>query len=171
MGLAYKGDGRQTVGRLALGAGLVAVLLVYGLAVDPKSRMFLLAGAAAALVIAAAALGFIRRGQGMVPLAVLALLFGGGAGIIAKLPDSRAIEHAARQWIAAHPGQIESDARTIGALTLLPEARALPPVGSGRPLRLVLTTQPCTRLAGTKARVVEESRSPAGTLCLVTPSP
>ena len=170
MGLAYKGDGRRVVGRVALAAGLVAVLLVYGLAVDPKPRMFLLSGAAAVLTIAWAAVGFIRLRKPMVPLAVLVLLLGGGAGIIGKLPDTKQLEAAARAWIAAHPGAIESDPRTKGALTLLPEARALPPVGSGRPLRLVLTTTSCRQLAGSKALVIEERRSAAGTLCLVSPT-
>lgn len=170
MGIASKGDGRRTAGRIGMAIGLVAVLLVDGLAVDPKPRMFLLAGAAAVLAIAWAAIGFIRRGQGLVPLAVLALLFGGGAGIIGKLPDTRAIEQAARAWIAKHPNEIESDPRTIGALTLLPEARALPPVGSGRSLRLVLATKDCSALAGARATVIAEKRSAVGTLCLFNPT-
>lgn len=148
----------------------MAVLLIYGLAVDPKPRMFLLATAAAALIIAWATIGFVRRGRGMVPIAVVAVLLTLGAAIIARLPDTRAIEGAAKAWIAAHPGRIESDARTIGALTLLPEARALPPVGSGKPLRLVLAISHCAALAGTQATVIAERRSAAGTLCLVSPT-
>ncbi|HEV2043991.1 MAG TPA: glycosyltransferase family 39 protein, partial [Sphingomicrobium sp.] len=120
MGLVSKGEGRIIVGRIALGAGLVAVLLVYGLAVDPKPRMFLLAAAAAAVVMAWATMGFVRRGNGMVPIAVVVVLLALGVMIIARLPDTKAIEGAAQAWIAAHPGRIESDARTIGALTLLP---------------------------------------------------
>lgn len=170
MGLVAKGDGRRTVGWIALGAGLVAVLLVYVLAVDPKPRMFLLAAAAAALVIAGATIEFVRRGRGMVPIAVIAVLLTLGGATIVRLPDTRAIEDAARDWILAHPGVIESDVRTIGALTLLPEARALPPVGSGRPLRLVLATTSCADLAGDRAIVIAESRSAAGTLCLVSPT-
>lgn len=170
MGLVYKGEGRSVAGRIALGAGLVAVLLVYALAVDPKPRMFLLAGAAGVLVISGATVGFVRRGKGMVQLAVVALLLAGGAAIIARLPDTQAIEGAARDWIAAHPGRIESDSRTVGALTLLPEVRALPPVGSGRPLRLVLTSASCAALAKDRATVVAEQRSAAGTLCLVSPT-
>lgn len=170
MGLVYKGGGRNVAGRIALGAGLVAVVLVYALAVDPKPRMFLLAGAAAALVIDWTTISSVRRGQRMVPLAMVALLLAGGAAIIARLPDTQAIEGAAREWIAAHPGRIESDARTVGALTLLPEARALPPVGSGKPLRLVLTSASCAALVGDRATVVAERRSAAGTLCLVSPT-
>ena len=170
MGFAYNGDGRRTVGRIVFGAGLVAVLLVYGLAVDPKPRMFLLAGAAGVVVIGWATMGFVRQGKGMVPLAVVLLLLAGGAAIIARLPDTKAIEVAAREWIAAHPGRIESDARTVGALTLLPEARALPPVGSSKPLRLVLTSTSCAALVGDRATVIAERRSAAGTLCLVSPT-
>jgi len=170
MGFAYKGDERRIVGRIGLGAGLVAVLLVYVLAVDPKPRMFLLAGAAGVLVIGWAVVGFVRRGKAAVPLAVVAMLLASGAVVIASLPDTRAIEGAARDWIAAHPGRIESDPRTIGALTLLPEARALPPVGSGRPLRLVLATTGCAALAGDRATVIAERRSAAGSLCLVSPT-
>jgi len=146
------------------------VLLVYGLAVDPKPRMFLLAAAVAALVISWATIGFVRRGLGTVPVAVVVLLLTLGAVIITRLPNTKAIEAAAKAWITAHPGAIESDPRTIGALTLLPEARALPPVGSGRPLRLVLTTMPCAVLAGKKATVIAERRSAAASLCLVNPT-
>ena len=170
MGIVFRGAGRRTIGRIVLGAALVAVLLVYGLAVDPKPRMFLLAAAVAALAIAWATIGFVRRGSGMVPIAIVAVLLALGAVIIARLPDTKAIEGAAKAWIAAHPGRIESDARTIGALTLLPEAQALPPVGSGKPLRLVLATARCAALAGKKAKVIEERRSAAGSLCLVSPT-
>lgn len=170
LGLAGNGEGRRTAGRIGLAAGLVAVLLVYMLAVDPKPRMFLLAGAAAVLVIAWATIGLVRSGKGLVPIAVVLLLMAGGVLVIARLPDTKAIEAAGRTWIAAHPGEIESDPRTLGALTLLREARALPPVGSGRPLRLVLATSSCSALAGGKARVIAEQRSSAGTLCLVSPT-
>ena len=170
MGFAYKGDGRGMVGRMALGAGLVAVLLVYVLAVDPKPRMFMLAAVAAVLVIGWATMGYLQRGRGTVPGAVVAVLLTLGAVVIARLPDTKAIEGAARQLIAAHPGAVESDLRTKGALTLLPEARALPPVGSGKRLRLVLATTSCSALAGDRATVVAERRSAAGTLCLVSPT-
>ena len=170
LGPVTQGDGRRTAGRVALGAGLVAALLVYVLAVDPKPRMFLLLATAAVLVIGWAAVGFVRRGKGPVPVAVVALLLGWGAATIVRLPDTRKIERAAQVWIAAHPGAIESDARTVGALTLLPEARALPPVGSGKPLRLVLATSTCAQLAKGRAKVVAERRSAAGTLCLVSPT-
>ncbi|MEO7410312.1 MAG: glycosyltransferase family 39 protein [Sphingomicrobium sp.] len=164
LGPIHKGEGGQTAGRIALGAGLVAVLLVYLLAVDPKPRMFLLLAVSAALVIGWA---LDRR---LVPMAAVALLLGWGAMTIIRLPNTRAIEQAARDWIAAHPGAIESDPRTVGALTLLPEARALPPLGSGRPLRLVLATTSCAKLARDRATVVAERRSAAGTLCLVSPT-
>ncbi|MEO7814011.1 MAG: glycosyltransferase family 39 protein [Sphingomicrobium sp.] len=170
LGIAGKGDGRTVAGRVGLAAGLVALLLVYGLAVDPKPRMFLLAAAAAVLVIAWATTGLVRRGKGLVPIAVVALLFALGAVVTGKLPDTKALESAGRQWIAAHPGQIESDARTVGVLTLLPEARALPPVWSSRPLRLVIATTDCATLAAGRARVVAEEQSSAGTLCLVSPT-
>ena len=170
LGMIGKGDGRRTAGRVAIGAGLVAVILVYGLAVDPKPRMFLLLATAAVLVIGWATTGLVRRGNWPAPVAVIGGLIAWGAVTIIRLPDTRLIEQAARDWIAAHPGRIESDARTVGALTLLPEARALPPVGSGRPLRLVLATSSCAELAKRRATVVAEQLSDAGTLCLVSPT-
>lgn len=168
LGIAYRGAGRRVVGWIAIGATLVAVLLTYGLAVDPKPRMFLLAAAAAALIIAWGTVGFTRRGKAVVPIALVGVLLTLGGVTISRLPNTRAIDDAARAWIAAQPGAIESDPRTIGALTLLPEARALPPVGSGQPLRLVLTTTQCGALAGDQATVVAERRSAAGNLCLVS---
>lgn len=170
LGIMGKGNGRTMAGRVGLAAGLVALLLVYVLAVDPKPRIFLLAAAAAVLVIAWSTTSYVRRGKELVPLAVVGLLFAFGAVVIVKLPDTKLIESAGREWIAAYPEQIESDSRTVGALTLLPEARALPPVGSRRPLRLVIATTDCATLAAGRATVVAEQRSSAGTLCLVNPT-
>ena len=170
LGAIGKSEGRRTAGRVAIGAGLVAVILVYGLAVDPKPRMFLLLATAAVLVIGWATVGLVRQGKRLAPLAVIGGLIVWGAVTIVRLPDTKQIEQAARDWIAAHPGRIESDSRTVGALTLLPEARALPPVGSGRPLRLVLATANCAALTQGRATVVAEQRSDAGTLCLVSPT-
>ena len=170
LGVIGKSEGRRTAGRVAIGAGLVAVILVYGLAVDPKPRMFLLLASAAVMVIGWATVGLVRQGKRLAPLAVIGGLIVWGAVTIVRLPDTKQIEQAARDWIAAHPGRIESDSRTVGALTLLPEARALPPVGSGRPLRLVLATASCAALTQGRATVVAEQRSDAGTLCLVSPT-
>lgn len=168
MGIVYRGEGRRTAGRIAFAAGLVAALLIYVLAVDPKPRMFLLAAVAAAIVIGWATLGLVRGSRGRLPVAIVVALMALGAVTVLRLPDTRAIERAARAWIAAHPGQIETDPRTTGALTLLPEARLLPPVGSGRPLRLVLATSSCATLARGRATVVAERQTAAGTLCLVS---
>ena len=122
---------------------LIAAGLIYALAVDPKPRMFLLLAAASGLTLAAVAVASWRAGRGLVPAAVAGLIVVAGAYFLVRMGNTHAFERTANRWVAANPALIEIDSRTRTALTLVPRARALPPAGSGRPLRIVATNSGC----------------------------
>jgi 4-amino-4-deoxy-L-arabinose transferase-like glycosyltransferase len=125
---------------------LVAGLLVYGLAVDPKTRMFLSLAAGLSLVsgaMLAKALEGTGRAAAWTLIAVVAAY---QLNALAHYPASYEGEAKAREWIARYPGQIEVDGAARGYLELLPEARGLARAGSGRPLRIATTLGPCEAL-------------------------
>jgi 4-amino-4-deoxy-L-arabinose transferase-like glycosyltransferase len=146
-------------------AMLVSVGLVYVLAVDPKSRMFLLLVAASALTVAAMTVSSWRAGRGLVPGCVVALLVLGGLDVLSLTVNTHDFEIQARRWIRENPGAVEIDPSTTSTLTLVPEARALPLAGSGRPLRIHGTNIGCNALdAPIVARIGEKA---TGELCLL----
>jgi hypothetical protein len=160
---------KRTVGRACGFALLIAIGLVYALAVDPKPRMFFALVGACALGLAAVTVASSRKGRGLVPACVAALAIFGGLFALSRIPNTHELEHQASRWIATHPGEIEVDARTRNILTLLPEARALPVAGAGRPLRLQATTGRCDAFG---VPVVESAGTPAtGELCLLRLNP
>jgi hypothetical protein len=53
------------------------------------------------------------------------------------------IEGAAKQWIAATPGQIEVEASTRKYLALVPGVESLPGLNAKRPLLILATATPC----------------------------
>jgi len=169
---------RRNVALVVSLALLVSVLLVYGLAVDPKSRMFMLLGAACAVAAAAAAVGAWTNKRQWVPIAVLALVVLIDGRTLTQLPSTVTAETRARDWIARHPNQIEIDPVTLSSLTLVSEAHALPAEHSGRPLRMISTKTTCAEIARgaetVKAEVVEAvpaSAQGGGEICLLHITP
>lgn len=167
--------GARRAAWLLIAAGLiVALLLVYGLAVDPKPRMFLPLAAACALVLGACTAAALPTGSRLLALMLLAAMAALQLPAIASYPSIHRVEAAARAWIAAHPHRIETDEESRALLTLLPEARALPAAPAGRPLRLATGNRSCAELAAAAKRIqvraVAEARSGsanAGRLCLL----
>jgi hypothetical protein len=125
---------------------LLAMLLVYALAVDPKSRMFLLPAAAATLTIAACLVTLWRSGERRGALVIVTLLAIVGVVGLRTKTDPRPFERAARTWIASQGARIEIDEPTQAVLALLPEAQLLPRRGAGKPLRLTIGIGGCERL-------------------------
>jgi len=158
---------RRLVARMLGLALLVAMLLVYGLAVDPKPRMFFYLIAAVVLATAAMAVASWRAGKGLVPATLVVLLAAFGLRLLSMIADTHEMERRAQQWIAANPGQIEIDARTLTTLTLLPEARALAFEGSGRPLRIASTNGICEEYG--RPVLSRAGGPPQGELCLLGP--
>lgn len=159
----------RTLAALGLGSAAVAAGLIYGLAVDPRPRMFLLPAAAAALAIGSGAAGKAR----LAGMASAALLVAAGALGLSRTPSIRPLEQAAKTWIARRPGQIETDRQTRDTLALVARAPGLPLAPAGKPLRLTIRLTQCDdALANAvgKGRVtIERSASLAdgSSLCLL----
>ena len=162
-------DERRILAVLGLGALAVAVGLIYGLAVDPRPRMFLLAAAAAALAIGAAAASPARAAA----LASAGLLVVAGALALTGAPSIRPLEQAATAWLSTNRGKVETDRQTRDTLALVSEARRLPLAPAGKPLRLTIRLARCDdALAGPlgEGRVMLEasaSLSDGSSLCLL----
>ena len=139
----------QAVRKLQLfcgGAILVSLLLVYGLAVDPKPRMFLLLLTAAVMVTAAVVVRSLDRGRPLVPGTIAGLSLLCGVYFLSMVGQTRDAEQVAERWVVQYPGQIEIDAKTRTWLTLVPGVPALAEAGSGRPLRLATSDRGCEAL-------------------------
>lgn len=167
---------RRIALRLALAAALVASLLVYGLAIDPKSRMFLPAAAALSAIAAALIVAGWRRGSRALALLIATLPLAYGVTILTHYLASGQAEHRASQWLARNAASIEIDHAARSDLTLLPAARALPPAGSGKSLVILLSAGGCELLIGRESndRVVDQVGGPdpaQGRLCLIAYGP
>ncbi len=164
---AMPAEWRRLGTRLLGLALLVSLLLVYGLAVDPKPRMFFDLVAVAALLLAAMAVASWRAGKGLVPAAIVALLLAAGLRVLAMIANTHQLEDRAAGWIAAHRQAIQVDARTMTSLMLVPGARDLPM--SGKSLRIVSTNGACEEFG---SRVIDRiGGPPQGELCLVETRP
>jgi 4-amino-4-deoxy-L-arabinose transferase-like glycosyltransferase len=99
--------------------------LTYGLAIDPKPRMFLPVAAAASLFFGVLADRAWPRHRGLIAVVAMLILLKGLAAVHdrAGLRDQAA---AAPRWIAQAPPPMAIEARTARFLALVPEARALP---------------------------------------------
>jgi 4-amino-4-deoxy-L-arabinose transferase-like glycosyltransferase len=143
----------------------VSAGLIYALAVDPKPRMFLALVASCSIAAAAIAVSSWRSGRGAVPACVLLLVILGGFQVLSGMARTHDFELQARHWIKSHPGAIEVGEGTATMLTLVPEARALPAAGSGRPLRIRAAPQGC-RVLGAPV-VARAGAEETGELCLI----
>jgi 4-amino-4-deoxy-L-arabinose transferase-like glycosyltransferase len=125
---------------------LIALLLVYGLAVDPKPRMFLALVATCALASGAFAEAALNSGQKLFPAFVYVGCALCGLYVLSIHPASYQAEARAQEWMKRHPSSIEIDDRARAFLTLLPEVRAVPAMGSGRALLITTAAQGCSLL-------------------------
>ena len=161
---------------MGLAVAFVMVMLTWGLAIDPKSRMFMLTAAAAALTlgaIVAATWGTrpAKLAQGLL-IAHLAL----GLYTIAIYPASHPGEARAKQWIARYGQQLEMHDGAASYLTLIPESHAIAPRGSGRPMLIAMSATRCEDLIeedavlGPTGSVVDSvggTNAAQGRLCLL----
>lgn len=134
---------RQKLVRIGFGAVLLALGIVYGLAIDPKTRAFLLplSGATLALGWAIARLGKLGR-KGFAAALFLGLTFL-GLFALSLYQTILPLERAAHSFLRANPGAIEMDAQTKGTLLLVPGVVDAPIAPSGKPLRLTIRTEAC----------------------------
>jgi 4-amino-4-deoxy-L-arabinose transferase-like glycosyltransferase len=148
---------------------LLSASAIYGLAVDPKSRMFLTLAAACSLAIAAMTVASWHSGRGAVPGVLVGIIILGGLDALSLMVNTHEFEQQARRWIRTYPGEVAIDPDTRSTLTLVPEARALPLAGSGEPLVIRGTNDGCEALHAPIVASVGEKGS--GALCLVAAKP
>ena len=129
---------------LSGGALFYSAMLVYGLAIDPKSRMFFVLAAAASFAIGAIT---VREWSGHGKLGVVVTLIALaaiGTLIIAISGQSYSSERAVIGWIKHYPRQIEVDVATRRYLALVRSVDPLPDRGSGKPLLIVKSPDRCS---------------------------
>lgn len=158
--------------RAALGLWLIGLLycavLVYAFAVDPKPRMMLVALSLTTAALALVTIRLFRCGKVAIVATVGVVTAAIGLGMQYSRPSGERMERVARQWIADHPDQIETDINTHRNLALLPEARALPSVLADRPYYMTTANRGCdyflqrTRLQDVLAVDGSAASSPMG---------
>jgi hypothetical protein len=160
---------RRTALWLWAGAMLYVSLLTYALAMDPKSRIMIVPVCAAHLAFALLSLRLMRAGRVRAVyrmwavIALVGIVVPFGAGSIWR------VEPAAREWVAAHRGDLEVDPNTRRQLTLVREVRELPGLASPSRFLLYNINNGCSRLVqdgglppGAMKLVASKSRSPLG---------
>ncbi|WP_299321796.1 glycosyltransferase family 39 protein [Parasphingopyxis sp.] len=111
--------------------------LAYGLAVDPKPRMFFPVAAAGAAIMGAVG-SASWRSRGKLPLLGAMALFGANALLIsAQYLDIRPLEREARHWAAQGRNSLATDEMTWRILTLEPAVHALTHTDADRAARLI----------------------------------
>lgn len=136
-------DLRRRTMIIALGAMLVSLLLIYGLALDPKSRLFLLLAGASAIIAGGFIGAALRRANNLMAVTLLGLVFACSLPILFASPSIAPLESAAARWIAQYGSLMETDPTTRGYLIFVPGAQELESSSSERPLRLVVTLSEC----------------------------
>ena len=135
-------DENVRVPLLLLGAAcLYFGALTYGLAIDPKPRMFVPVAAAACAIFGMRGARLWREGGRPLVLAVLALLTLNAAAIAYNKLDLRPLERTAARW-AAPDMAINETARRV--LTLAPQVRRLPVLPATATHLLTVSIGACT---------------------------
>ena len=160
---------RHLLGSALAAALLIAVVLVYGLAIDPKPRMFLLLAAAAALASGAMVSAAWAERRPLVPMVAVGLVVVLGLVTLSRVPHVREFEAIAARWVRNHPGDLAVDRDTVPTLRLTEGLDTLPLTPSDRRYRLAGGEQPCDRYGLT---VVDQSPvHGGGRICLLDTRP
>lgn len=121
--------------------------LTYGLAVDPKPRMFLPVAAAGAAIAGIQVMRLKRRNRELMALALAGLVVTLSLIRIYIEPDTRRLEPVAARWLAQDGARLSIEDRTARFLTLVPGVRALPLHPTvDRPLAMVIGFDRCEAL-------------------------
>ena len=142
---------RAPQGRLLLwltaGAILYFGAITYAFAIDPKPRMFLPVAAAAAAIFAAQAAALWREGRKALVAALAAIVVAMSLAYEATVPDLRALEPPAEQWVRDFGPSLAIDDASRRFLTLVPGVRALPVDPPGAARYLIVALGPCAEVA------------------------
>lgn len=128
---------RRAVAFLIASSFLYAAILIYVLAIDPKPRMMYipLAGLALAVGLVAVRAWNLVLKVAFVSIAVLAAL------VLTAQPRQSHWQRIAEQMISRHPEQVETAQPNYFAFS--PSLLQLPPIGSGRPMLLLVKSRAC----------------------------
>lgn len=111
--------------------------LTYGLAVDPKPRMFLIVAAVASIALGVAATAHWRRSRALIAIA-LTLVAAKGLITAWERTGIAGPKALAAQWAAQQGGDLTVDPTTASFLTLEPAVRTLPPAAAAPDRRHML---------------------------------
>jgi len=134
---------KQKLVRIGLGSVLIALAIVYVLAIDPKTRAFLLPLSGATLVLGWAISRIADAGRIGFALTLLGSLMALGIYALSSYQQTQPLERAADVFMRTYPGQIELDAQAKGTLMLVPGVIAAPVAPAGRPLRMTIQNEAC----------------------------
>lgn len=134
---------KRRLKRIGIGAVLLALAIVYGLAIDPKTRAFLLPLAAASVALGYAVARLWERDRRPFAGVLFTALLFLGLFALSQYDNIRPLEREALRYLQDHPGQIELDPQTRGTLALVPGALDSPLAPAGKPLRLTIQTISC----------------------------
>ncbi len=132
---------------LAVVAALYAGALIYGLAIDPKARMFLPIAALAAAIVARLATDLWEAGERLLVGGLIAALVLVGAIETDKRFDMGRAGPLAAIWAREHPGDVAVEDATRRFLTFDPVVRALPVEPAWAPRLIVLVAGRCAKAA------------------------
>lgn len=148
LGLLFAGrflepQSRRLLALLIGGALIYSCALVYGLAIDPKARMFFVFASASSLAIGA--LGMRAwRGDGRLGVVTIAAALVPFASLIVAIQNqSRSSERAVASWMSQYQSQVEVDRGSRTYLMLVNGLDQLPDRGSGRPLLIAKAPAYC----------------------------
>ena len=136
-------DERRKLSRIGWGSILIALAIVYVLAIDPKTRAFLLPLAGATLILGWAIARMMEAGKAGFALILLGSLMFLGFYALSKYQQTQPLERAAERFIRSNPGKIEIDPQAKGTLLLAPGVAELPLAPAGRPLRMLIKNDAC----------------------------
>lgn len=138
---------RRLLALLIGGALIYSSALIYGLAIDPKARMFFVLASAVSLAIGAIAVRAWREGGRLGVVTIFAAFIPFASLIVATQNQSRSAERAVASWMKQYPGQVEVDRGSRTYLMLVNGLDRLPDRGSGKPLLIAKAPAYCSEYA------------------------
>lgn len=148
---------------LAATAVLYTGALTYGLAIDPKARMFLPIATIASALVGRLSVASWQRGDKLFAGALVAMLLATGILETGKRFDFGTARHLAAAWAREHLGKVAVEDATRRFLTFHPDIRALPVWPATETARvLVLQIGECREAAAAKAFPVLERSADFG---------
>lgn len=164
---------KRILERIGLGAAVMALAIVYALAIDPKTRAFLLPLAGACIALGWAVSRLLAERRHAFAWTIFGSLLGLGLVAMSQYDNIRPLERAAGDWIRRYPGLIETDAQTRATLILVEGSAQIPLAPAGRPMRMLIQGDECrtalrrSLAAGRIALVDEAGLHDKSSLCLV----